>query len=394
MLNSYRGIGISTMRERPGHRAELRPGARVVDRPQRPGHRPLRRRPGLQRRRRRHLGERCLQQLLLGRRAPAPTVRRPAPRSTAGPAPTAPASCSATSSGTSSTGSALADYKVGIHVVAGQRAQFTGSFLQPDIRRTDVGVLVDMMDDRWGMTLAGGRLEGSTRRGPEQLPRLREGHRHRRCRERAPGSSTGCPVPPRRTSPGAAAGTGQQSPVRRGLRAARSRVSPGRRRDQRQSRRCSTRPGGTAAASSTCPPGWYRITTPPAGPGGGRAARRVRRTEPRPVRRERRHRAARLRGTRHHRTRHGAGARHPRRQARGRARAAGLLPGEQPRHGRRAWSPTRTPIRGKRRADLRHQRRLPERVERHRHGHLPQRRVRRPQDRRRLLRPRDRRRPQ
>ncbi|WP_433169583.1 discoidin domain-containing protein [Kribbella sp. CA-247076] len=55
----------------------------------------------------------------------------------------------------------LSDYRVGIHVVAGQRAQFTGSFLQPDVRRTDIGVLVDTMDDRWGMTLAAGRVEGS-----------------------------------------------------------------------------------------------------------------------------------------------------------------------------------------------------------------------------------------
>ncbi|MFI7064223.1 glycosyl hydrolase family 28-related protein [Kribbella sp. NPDC050124] len=55
----------------------------------------------------------------------------------------------------------LSDYRVGIHVVAGQRAQFTGSFLQPDVRRTDIGILVDVMDDRWGMTLAAGLVEGS-----------------------------------------------------------------------------------------------------------------------------------------------------------------------------------------------------------------------------------------
>ena len=55
----------------------------------------------------------------------------------------------------------LTDYHVGIHVVAGQRAQFTSSFLQPDVRRTDIGVLVDVMDDRWGLTLAAGRIEGS-----------------------------------------------------------------------------------------------------------------------------------------------------------------------------------------------------------------------------------------
>ncbi len=56
---------------------------------------------------------------------------------------------------------ALSDYHTGIHVVAGQRAQFTGSFVQLDIRRTDVGVLVDEMDSRWGWQVAGGRIEGS-----------------------------------------------------------------------------------------------------------------------------------------------------------------------------------------------------------------------------------------
>ncbi|WP_350276205.1 discoidin domain-containing protein [Kribbella sp. HUAS MG21] len=55
---------------------------------------------------------------------------------------------------------AVADYAVGIHVVAGQRAQFTGSFFEPDVRRTGTGLLVDVMDDRWGLTLAGGRVEG------------------------------------------------------------------------------------------------------------------------------------------------------------------------------------------------------------------------------------------
>jgi hypothetical protein len=56
----------------------------------------------------------------------------------------------------------LSDYKIGIHVVAGQRAEFTGSFLQPDIQRTDIGLQVDQIDSRWGMTFAGGRIEGST----------------------------------------------------------------------------------------------------------------------------------------------------------------------------------------------------------------------------------------
>ncbi|MER7247328.1 glycosyl hydrolase family 28-related protein [Kribbella sp. NPDC000426] len=54
----------------------------------------------------------------------------------------------------------VSDYLVGIHVVAGQRAQFTGSFLQPDVRRTGTGLLVDVMDDRWGLTLAGGHVDG------------------------------------------------------------------------------------------------------------------------------------------------------------------------------------------------------------------------------------------
>ncbi|MEU0089894.1 glycosyl hydrolase family 28-related protein [Kribbella sp. NPDC006257] len=55
----------------------------------------------------------------------------------------------------------LSDYRIGINVIVGQRAQFTGSFLEPDIRRTDIGLKVDVMDDRWGLTLAGGRVEGS-----------------------------------------------------------------------------------------------------------------------------------------------------------------------------------------------------------------------------------------
>ncbi|GAB3923527.1 hypothetical protein GCM10029976_013850 [Kribbella albertanoniae] len=56
---------------------------------------------------------------------------------------------------------ALSDYKIGIHVITGQRAQFTGSFLQLEIRRSQIGVLVDEMDSRWGWQIAGGRIEGS-----------------------------------------------------------------------------------------------------------------------------------------------------------------------------------------------------------------------------------------
>ncbi|HEY6738826.1 MAG TPA: glycosyl hydrolase family 28-related protein [Actinopolymorphaceae bacterium] len=53
------------------------------------------------------------------------------------------------------------DYRVGIHVVPGQRISFAGVFLDADIRRTDVAVLVDHLDARWGMAFAGSRLEGS-----------------------------------------------------------------------------------------------------------------------------------------------------------------------------------------------------------------------------------------
>ncbi|MEU8504743.1 glycosyl hydrolase family 28-related protein [Streptomyces brevispora] len=54
-----------------------------------------------------------------------------------------------------------ADYRTGIHVVAGQRASFTGSFVQSEIRRTDVALLADNFDSRWGMSFASSVLEGS-----------------------------------------------------------------------------------------------------------------------------------------------------------------------------------------------------------------------------------------
>ncbi|WP_221928158.1 discoidin domain-containing protein [Cellulosimicrobium cellulans] len=58
-------------------------------------------------------------------------------------------------------GISVADYAVGIRIVKGQRASFTGSFLDTEVRRTDVAVQVEVSDDRWGTAFAGGSLEGS-----------------------------------------------------------------------------------------------------------------------------------------------------------------------------------------------------------------------------------------
>jgi hypothetical protein len=55
---------------------------------------------------------------------------------------------------------AASDYAVGIHIVKGQRASFTGSFLDARIERAGTAVLVDDIDTRWGVGFAGGVLEG------------------------------------------------------------------------------------------------------------------------------------------------------------------------------------------------------------------------------------------
>ncbi|MEV0580422.1 discoidin domain-containing protein [Streptomyces sp. NPDC050392] len=68
-----------------------------------------------------------------------------------------------------------ADYRTGIHIVAGQRASFTGSFVQSEIRRTDVALLADSFDSRWGMSFASSVLEGSeaaVRNGSEAYVKL------------------------------------------------------------------------------------------------------------------------------------------------------------------------------------------------------------------------------
>jgi hypothetical protein len=58
-------------------------------------------------------------------------------------------------------GLSAADFQVGIHVVAGQRADFTGVFTDTRISRTDTALLVDQIDSRWGMAMAGGELDGA-----------------------------------------------------------------------------------------------------------------------------------------------------------------------------------------------------------------------------------------
>ncbi|GIJ63965.1 hypothetical protein Vau01_114810 [Virgisporangium aurantiacum] len=54
-----------------------------------------------------------------------------------------------------------ADYNVGIHVVKGLRAEFTGIFQRVRLVRTDTALRVDQFDARWGLSLAASVLEGS-----------------------------------------------------------------------------------------------------------------------------------------------------------------------------------------------------------------------------------------
>ncbi|MEU6853774.1 discoidin domain-containing protein [Actinacidiphila alni] len=58
-------------------------------------------------------------------------------------------------------GISLSDFRTGIQVVKGQRAAFVGAFQRTRVLRTDVALQVDDIDTRWGMTLAGGTLQGS-----------------------------------------------------------------------------------------------------------------------------------------------------------------------------------------------------------------------------------------
>ncbi|MFG1808410.1 discoidin domain-containing protein [Streptomyces sp. NPDC049040] len=58
-------------------------------------------------------------------------------------------------------GISLSDLHLGIQVVKGQRAAFVGAFLRTTVVRTDVALQVDDIDNRWGMSFAGGTLQGS-----------------------------------------------------------------------------------------------------------------------------------------------------------------------------------------------------------------------------------------
>jgi hypothetical protein len=55
----------------------------------------------------------------------------------------------------------LSDYRTGIQVVKGQRAAFVGAFLRTKVLRTDVALQVDDIDTRWGMALGASTLQGS-----------------------------------------------------------------------------------------------------------------------------------------------------------------------------------------------------------------------------------------
>ncbi|MEU6250553.1 glycosyl hydrolase family 28-related protein [Glycomyces sp. NPDC047010] len=59
------------------------------------------------------------------------------------------------------TGLHAADYAVGIKAVKGPRASFTGVFVDAEIVDTDVAVLVEDSDARWGSSFASSVLEGS-----------------------------------------------------------------------------------------------------------------------------------------------------------------------------------------------------------------------------------------
>jgi hypothetical protein len=56
---------------------------------------------------------------------------------------------------------AAADYHVGIHVVPGQRVDFAGAFQGVQIKRTDTALLVDQFDSRWGLMIGRGTLDGA-----------------------------------------------------------------------------------------------------------------------------------------------------------------------------------------------------------------------------------------
>ncbi|REH54071.1 pectate lyase-like protein [Kutzneria buriramensis] len=53
------------------------------------------------------------------------------------------------------------DYHVGVHVVQGQRVDFAGAFQGVQVQRTDTALLVDQFDSRWGLMIGRGTLDGA-----------------------------------------------------------------------------------------------------------------------------------------------------------------------------------------------------------------------------------------
>lgn len=58
------------------------------------------------------------------------------------------------------TGISASDYHIGIHIVPGQRVDFAGSFQQAQINRTDIALQVERFDSRWGLGIASSELDG------------------------------------------------------------------------------------------------------------------------------------------------------------------------------------------------------------------------------------------
>ncbi|SFS49040.1 glycosyl hydrolase family 28-related protein [Paenibacillus sp. BC26] len=54
------------------------------------------------------------------------------------------------------------DFNIGINIVTGQRIQFSGAFIWANIQNTNIAVKVDNMDTRWGVSFLRSVLKGST----------------------------------------------------------------------------------------------------------------------------------------------------------------------------------------------------------------------------------------
>lgn len=56
----------------------------------------------------------------------------------------------------------IAGCKTGIHIVKGQRIEFAGILFGVDIRNCETGLLIDSIDERWGMAVAKGVISGTS----------------------------------------------------------------------------------------------------------------------------------------------------------------------------------------------------------------------------------------